>query len=191
MGLAENEVSEELVMLSRMGVLTFIPRKFIPYLTFLTRRVEREDIVLPTAIYEQRKRQMAERIETMIGFLHATECRSTYLLRYFGEKEAQPCGQCDNCLEAQQVVPWLGEDLEPYLTELTPEQIERIHASIVEQLQTNGPTRITSLKVDNVPDRVVAAVLHRMMEAEEIESQKFTPIVALKHPVRTESSKSS
>jgi superfamily II DNA helicase RecQ len=30
-------------------------------------------------------------------------CRQQYILKYFGDHEAQPCGGCDNCLRLQKV----------------------------------------------------------------------------------------
>jgi ATP-dependent DNA helicase RecQ len=38
------------------------------------------------------------RLAALIGFLDATGCRRQPLLRYFGEPEPAPCGNCDNCL---------------------------------------------------------------------------------------------
>jgi ATP-dependent DNA helicase RecQ len=34
----------------------------------------------------------------MIGFLHTEECRAKYVLEYFGEYNAEPCGICDRCI---------------------------------------------------------------------------------------------
>jgi len=37
------------------------------------------------------------RIEMMRGYADTTGCRRQYLLGYFGEQLAHPCGNCDNC----------------------------------------------------------------------------------------------
>jgi ATP-dependent DNA helicase RecQ len=37
----------------------------------------------------------------MISYIKATDCRSTTISRYFGEKNSVPCGRCDNCLHAK------------------------------------------------------------------------------------------
>ena len=37
------------------------------------------------------------RVEMMRGYAETTECRRQFLLGYFGEQLAQPCGHCDNC----------------------------------------------------------------------------------------------
>ena len=37
------------------------------------------------------------RLEMMRGYAEGRDCRRRYLLTYFGEDLAQPCGHCDNC----------------------------------------------------------------------------------------------
>ena len=90
-------ITEQLVLLSQVHILKYIPRKFVPYVTFTQRRVERSEIYLPPAVYADRKVQMEQRVQTMIGYLHTAECRSHFLLSYFGEGDAPACGFCDNC----------------------------------------------------------------------------------------------
>jgi ATP-dependent DNA helicase RecQ len=46
------------------------------------------------------KKAFIERIKQFIGYLQGQPaiCRSIYLAKYFGEKEAKPCGICDICI---------------------------------------------------------------------------------------------
>lgn len=37
------------------------------------------------------------RLEMMRGYAETTDCRRRYLLGYFGEELATPCGNCDSC----------------------------------------------------------------------------------------------
>jgi ATP-dependent DNA helicase RecQ len=37
------------------------------------------------------------RIERMRAYAETLGCRRQYLLRYFGEADPEPCGDCDNC----------------------------------------------------------------------------------------------
>lgn len=101
LGLTVHQVTEVLILLSQLHILKYIPRKFVPYVTFTQRRVERSEIYLPPAVYADRKVQMEQRVQTMIGYLHTAECRSYFLLDYFGEKDAPACGLCDNCSPAK------------------------------------------------------------------------------------------
>ncbi|TJV43286.1 MAG: DNA helicase RecQ [Mesorhizobium sp.] len=46
----------------------------------------------------EHKRRSHRRLDTLIGYCETAQCRRQVLLGYFGE-EAQPCGNCDNCLD--------------------------------------------------------------------------------------------
>ena len=48
---------------------------------------------------EQRKRVERDQLEAMLAFCELTTCRRQALLAHFGETLAQPCGNCDTCLE--------------------------------------------------------------------------------------------
>ena len=46
----------------------------------------------------ERKRRENQRLDALISYCEAAECRRRTLLRYFGE-ETGPCGNCDACLD--------------------------------------------------------------------------------------------
>ncbi|TSE07598.1 DNA helicase RecQ [Mesorhizobium intechi] len=46
----------------------------------------------------EHKKRAHRRLDTLIGYCETAQCRRQVLLGYFGE-EAEPCGNCDNCLE--------------------------------------------------------------------------------------------
>jgi ATP-dependent DNA helicase RecQ len=48
---------------------------------------------------EDRKRVERAKLDALLGYAETTACRRQRLLAYFGETLAQPCGNCDNCLE--------------------------------------------------------------------------------------------
>ena len=80
-------------------ILHFIPQKKTPYITYARDREDGENIVLPPAVYDDRKSDMEKRIKKMIEY--ATDdstCRSKMLLSYFGENRSDNCGQCDVCI---------------------------------------------------------------------------------------------
>lgn len=41
------------------------------------------------------------RLETMAEYCRTSQCLRRYILHYFGETAAKPCGRCGNCLEAE------------------------------------------------------------------------------------------
>jgi len=51
---------------------------------------------------EQFKRVLHHKMEVMLGFCEQCGCRRQTLLEYFDETLADPCGNCDNCVEPPQ-----------------------------------------------------------------------------------------
>lgn len=97
-GLTPNEVYELLKGLSHIGIIHYIPRKRAAYITYTQKRVDKEHMVFRPEIYEDRKKQLEQRINAMINYAeNDSDCRSEILLHYFGESETHPCGHCDNC----------------------------------------------------------------------------------------------
>jgi ATP-dependent DNA helicase RecQ len=51
--------------------------------------------------YKQTQRQ---KLDALVGLCELPSCRRQALLAYFGERNAQPCGNCDNCLHPPQTM---------------------------------------------------------------------------------------
>jgi ATP-dependent DNA helicase RecQ len=54
----------------------------------------------------ERQRIEHHKLSALLGFCETTRCRRQVLLQYFGETLAEPCGNCDSCLEP--VATWDG-----------------------------------------------------------------------------------
>jgi ATP-dependent DNA helicase RecQ len=50
-----------------------------------------------TEVVEARERVDRSRVEMMRGYAEARDCRRQFLLTYFGQPLADPCGNCDCC----------------------------------------------------------------------------------------------
>lgn len=99
---SEQKVYETLLMLSRMHVIQYIPRKSTPYILYTTSRELPKYIDMPKAVYEDQKERLKMRIEAVKRFaFNDEECRVNSMLRYFGEKPVKPCGKCDVCRSRQ------------------------------------------------------------------------------------------
>lgn len=97
--LAPEDIYGELLALSRMRLLDYVPRRATDRITFLRDRVDKERVALPPEVYETRREQYDRRINGMLNYcLSPDVCRSQFLLQYFDDHDAQPCGVCDVCL---------------------------------------------------------------------------------------------
>jgi ATP-dependent DNA helicase RecQ len=47
---------------------------------------------------ESYRDSLLQKLEFMTGYIETNECREMYIRSYFGEKNMDPCGHCDNCL---------------------------------------------------------------------------------------------
>lgn len=97
-GLEQNQVYMILKNLSKRHIIHFIPQRKMPFISYTRDRIETDQIIIPSHVYEKRKQQMRERIDAMIRYAEDdTTCRSRLLLRYFGEEQYHDCGSCDVC----------------------------------------------------------------------------------------------
>lgn len=99
-GLSVEQIYGVLKEWNRNRIIDYIPHRNTPTIMFKMARVETERIVLMPSVYEDRKSDYKERIEKMIEYLKRDdECRSSLLLKYFGETNTKECGRCDVCFD--------------------------------------------------------------------------------------------
>ena len=88
--------------LAMKRIIRFIPQKNTPYIRYMQRREDSEQLMFPPAVYDDLRQRYSDRIHAMISYLQTgNQCRSRQLLRYFGEENDHDCGQCDVCLSYQ------------------------------------------------------------------------------------------
>ena len=98
-GLTRQQIYNVLMSLSKRRIIDYIPRKKTPYIIYTRERVELNHLHISPTVYEERKKRYEARIRAMVDYVTSeTACRSRMLLRYFGEKNENNCGQCDVCL---------------------------------------------------------------------------------------------
>ena len=142
--------------LSEKHILHFIPQKKTPYVRYLQRREETENVQLLPAVYEERKKQFRDRIEAMMAYATNDHvCRSRQLLRYFGEEDSHDCRQCDVCLS------------HPHNQVNEPLNSAEIHA-ILELLADGKPHHITELRDIQLPTELLNVALEYLLREEYI-----------------------
>ena len=155
--LQPQQVYLTLKSLSQRHILHFIPQKKTPFIRYTQRREDKEYIQLMPEVYEERKSQFAERINSMILYATCDDiCRSRQLLRYFGEKNDHNCKQCDVCLSHRKE----GMVSEPRLNEAA--------TKILQLLDDGKPHPITELKCIELPDSELDAALDYLSNEEYI-----------------------
>lgn len=65
-------------------------------------------------VAETHQRLIRSRIEMMRGYAETTGCRRQFLLGYFGEQLAHPCGNCDTCKDGTAEQQPAGDDEFPW-----------------------------------------------------------------------------
>ena len=102
--MTQEQVYKGLLMLSKMHVLHYVPRRTCPYILYTTSREEDKYLIIPKSVYEDRIAQMTQRIESIKRFAFSQDrCRVEIMLEYFGQKVEQPCGKCDYCRTIKQI----------------------------------------------------------------------------------------
>jgi len=158
-GLQPQQLYLILKSLGEKHIIHFIPQKKTPYVRYLQRREDMENVQIPPSVYEDRKVLFRERIQAMIDYATCDNvCRSRQLLRYFGETNSSDCHQCDVCLDHSR-----HKVSESVLT-------AEAHA-ILELLDDGSPHPITDLRGIQLPVDKLNAALDYLLQEEYIFQQ--------------------
>jgi ATP-dependent DNA helicase RecQ len=100
----EAVIISDLKKLHAHHIIEYVPRKDSPQLYLLAGRVPMHYLRINIAMYDKRKQQFIQRINTMIQFVQESiGCRSQFIAAYFGDASTKPCGICDNCLHKEKI----------------------------------------------------------------------------------------
>ena len=92
---------EMLYQLSINHVIRYIPADHATVVYLQHHRLHPGDVQLTPKRYQLLKEASERRMRTMTEFVEEEdECRSRFLLRYFGQEKADDCGKCDVCRSA-------------------------------------------------------------------------------------------
>lgn len=100
MGNSQDWIVKSLNELHKLELLTYLPRRHKPQLTFVSELVQAKDLSISPENYSDRKKDATSRLEAVIAYIKDSQhCRSRQLVDYFGQTAAKRCGICDVCLE--------------------------------------------------------------------------------------------
>jgi ATP-dependent DNA helicase RecQ len=92
-------VSSALATLARAG---YVERFDLPGKRLRGTRLKRPDVFaraleLDEAAMEEKERRDRDKLKSMVELCYSRVCRQEWILGYFGEEDAEPCGTCDIC----------------------------------------------------------------------------------------------
>ena len=97
-GITVPRLHEALYLLSIHHIIRYIPADHATIIFLEHARLEPGNVKLSPERYRLLKSAYGSRLEAMAGYVQERdECRSCYLLRYFGQEKSSPCGRCDIC----------------------------------------------------------------------------------------------
>ncbi len=103
-GIDRDTVYNYLKHLRKSNVIDYVPQTRSPFVFFNKERISIDRLKISKEIYEDRKKDYAERIEAVLHYAMSSDtCRSQILLSYFGEDDSAPCGTCDVCKNVEQM----------------------------------------------------------------------------------------
>ena len=158
--LQPQQIYQILKGLGQRRILHFIPQKKTPYIRYTQRREDKEYLIFPTEIYEERLLQFRQRIAAVIRY--ATDdriCRSRQLLSYFGETDNHDCGMCDVCLSHRR---------EGMVSEA---KLDNAMEQILRLLDDGQPHPITDLRGLQLPVDELDSALEYLLQEEYIRQE--------------------
>ncbi len=96
--------------------------------------VPAEQLEIDTAALAEKSRRDAAKLNAMIQFAYSRDCRQQWILNYFGETDAQPCGNCNGCNRQAQ------GDLRPPANEEEKNLVRKALSGVARMSWKNGPT---------------------------------------------------
>ncbi len=100
------QLRQSLYGLSRAHVISYVPTDHSDVVVLHHDRLRPGNVNLMPSRYAMLRESFHARAEAMLEYVSETsECRSRYLLRYFGQTEAADCGTCDVCRARRAALP--------------------------------------------------------------------------------------
>jgi ATP-dependent DNA helicase RecQ len=146
-GLSLKDIQNYLSFLKKAGLIDYLPQTEQPQVTYLKARENPKYLKIDKRFVLERKTVFEEQLKAILGYaLNQQQCRSQYMLTYFGETVSEPCGHCDICKEG------------PKNTDNSEAIITALHNAL-----QSGPlssTNVVQLLADYNPDSVLTAIRH-------------------------------
>ena len=121
------QVMKGLYQLHRYQIVDYDPQKETPQVFYNKPRRKSADIQIDEKAYLFRKEQFVNRVQGILNYVQTKACRSISIAEYFGEKNAENCCICDNCVKKEK-------------EKLSPEEFDAIYQKLREGTRTQSLT---------------------------------------------------
>jgi len=64
----------------------------------ILKRLDRHELTIDFTALREKLKHAHEKLDKIENYVYDFDCRSKYILNYFGDQNARECGLCDNCL---------------------------------------------------------------------------------------------
>ena len=145
-----------LKVLDNNHIISYIPHRNLPSITYSRNRVEGKFVTISEDIYDKLKERFCERIKSMLMYLETDNtCRCAMLLDYFGEKTKEECGLCDVCVENRK-------------HEASEREIDLAQKAILDMLDDNRQHPVTDVYQLSFSSPILDEAMRRLIEEEMI-----------------------
>ncbi|PLR99234.1 DNA helicase RecQ [Bacillus sp. T33-2] len=73
-------------------------------LLYSSQDIQIQRFLIDQSTEQARMGQELEKLQLMADYCHTENCLQAYIVQYFGEHEAEPCGRCGNCTDSRSSV---------------------------------------------------------------------------------------
>jgi len=145
-GIRMDEIISNLKKMETYGLIEYYPMHNKPFIVFNENRDDVKISKMSLIGYEERKKLNNKRLERMICYINNNNnCRSKFILDYFGEKNSRRCGICDICEKRNKVevneyqFGYFLNNIKPFLlmNDLTIEEILKMSHPLKEEMVLN------------------------------------------------------
>jgi ATP-dependent DNA helicase RecQ len=149
--ISKDEVVALLLHLNQLNVLSYVPVKDKPQITFILPRQDADKLPVDRKRLEARKKLILSKVKAVIDFAESKiRCRMQLVQDYFNETTYQECGICDVCIEKRKKAN--GKEFDGMRTEIL--MVMKIRSMTLEDLEQQLAPSNRELFVDVVRDMV-------------------------------------
>ena len=155
-----DQLYQQLVSLSQIRIIKYIPRKKTPFLTWIREREETARLILTKEAYDNRRDRYIARAKSVLDYAQEENiCRNKILLSYFGELDSKDCNVCDICQKKRE-------------NKLSDDEFSKIQKQIISALALNALSLNKLIKQIPEKEQKVLQVTRFLIDNQEIKENE-------------------